>query len=402
VQSLVKAVLVAALVLPATDALAQLELPAPPKDPGGAPISIGRVQLSPGILLQDVGLDSNVYLRPAGREDFTYTISPKLKGTTNVGRAEVWTQGGLGFVYFQRAKDQQSINGEVTGIVQVREGRVRPMTELSLSRSRARVGDVDVRALSVSKGARAGIEVGVTGITSLTAWVSQSTMRFAPDETFAGVDLAEQLSRTATVVAGGTKFDLTPLTTLTVAAEVERATFDDGLRDYRGYRVAPTVRFGEGAIIAGRVSAGLRDYRPVSSLLPRYRGFMVASELGFSVHQDTRFSLNATRDVFSSYDELQPYYVGLQAQARVTQRVAGPFDAIGLGELRNLDYQARLDVGVPSRFERLRTYGGGIGIRIDEGMRLTITMDRQRRTNSLDAWRNFERTRVLGAVEVQP
>jgi hypothetical protein len=404
VRTFAKALGVLAALLVATSAGAQAEPPTAAAPPAGStPLSLGRVQVYPSIIIQDVGVDSNVYNRPDGREDFTYTVAPKLMGAMQIGGASLTTNGGLGFTYFQRTKDQQAVNSDASGLIQVRSGRVRPAAEVAFARRRQRSGDIDIRALSVATSGRAGLDVGISGVTSFTGWVSRSRLVYEQGASFAGVDLAEQLSRTSTTVASGLRFDVTPLTSLVVAAEVERTTFDDALlRDYRGYRVAPTVRFGEGAIMQGRVSAGFRDFRPESSLLPRYRGVVASADVHFAVHGTTRFDVSAARDVVTSFDELQPYYLDSTSALRVTQRIGGPFEAIALGEVRRFGYLARLDAGVPARVERIRTFGGGIGIRLDDSMRFTVTVDRQRRTNSLDAWRNYERSRVLASVEYLP
>ncbi len=90
------------------------------------------------------------------------------------------------------------------------------------------------------------------------------------------------------------------------------------------------MRFAEGAIITGQASLGFRDFRPLSPLLFDYRGLIANGDLRFTILSVTRVTVQASRDLSYSYDELQPYFVEGGARTTVSHHVAGPVDAIGL------------------------------------------------------------------------
>lgn len=385
-------------------ASAQSVQPAPQSQPVGRPLSLGSVQVYPSISLRDIGIDSNVYnATVVVREDFTYTVAPRVVAELPIGDSRIVGTGGLGFVFFRQYKDQQSLNGTASGLFEVRTGRVRPSISAGFSRSRQRGGDVDVRALSVSSNGRAGVEVGVSGITSLTAWVVRDKTAFASGETFLGESLSDQLDRSTTTFAAGAKLDLTPLTSVVAAAELEQTRFTVArLRDSDSLKLAPTVRFAEGAIINGQASLGLRDFRSVSGAMPPFRGLIASGDLRYTLMNVTRFELRANRDVAYSYDELQPYYLDSGAQVTVSQRIVGPLDAIGLAGRRTLRYQALADMIETGRLETIRIWGGGLGVRVDDNMRFTMTVDCEKRVSNTSELRQYERTRVFAALEYLP
>jgi hypothetical protein len=384
-----------------SQALQPESLPAPQ---AGRPVSFGSLQIFPSLSIRDVGMDSNVYNSSLViREDFTYTLAPRVMAEMPVGNGRVVGTGGAGFVFFRTNKDQQSLNASATGLYDIRTGRVRPSVEVGINRSRQRGGDIDVRALSVSRNGRAALEVGVSGITSLTAWAARDNTEFAPGQAFRGVDLAAQLNRKTTTFAAGVRLDLTPLTSVVAAAEFEQIRFTTSrYRDSDSLRLTPTVRFGEGAIINGQAFVGVRDFRPVQPVMAPFRGLVAGGDLRYTLLGVTRFEGRLTRDIVYSFDELQPYYLDAGGQLTVSQRVVGPVDAIVLAGRRTLQYEARLDLGVDGRRETVTIYGGGVGVRVDDNMRMTFTVDREKRASSGPVQREYERTRAFVALEYQP
>ena len=375
-----------------------------PASAANRPVALGSVQIYPSLSIRDVGMDSNVYnSSQVIRDDFTYTVAPRLLAEMPLGNGRVVGTGGAGFVFFRDNKDQQSINAAVTGLYDIRKGRVRPSLEVGMNRSRQRTGDIDVRALGVSRNGRAAIELGLSGITSFTAWVARDNTEFAPGQAFRGMDLADQLDRKTTTFAAGARFDLTPLTTMVVAAEYEQLRFTvSRFRDSDSLRLTPTVRFGEGAVINGQAFVGIRDFRPVQPVMAPFRGLVAGGDLQYTLLGVTKFEGRVTRDIVHSYDELQPYYLDAGGQLTVSQRVVGPVDAIVLAGRRRLQYEARLDAGVESRRETVTVYGGGFGVRVDDNMRMTFTVDREKRVSSGPALRQYERTRAFVSLEYQP
>lgn len=404
-MSSLKCGLPAALLAVATAAGAQTaQSEAISPEPASRPITLGSLQVYPAISLRDVGLDSNIYNSSVrGREDFTYTVAPRVRAELPLGDARLVGTGGLGFVFFHTSKDQESLNGAASGLFEVREGRIRPSLQGGFSRSRERRGDIDVRALSLSTNGRAGVDVGVSGVTSLTTWVVREKTAYASGEQFLSQNLSDQLDRETTTFAAGARFDLTPLTSVVAAAALEQVRFTvNRTRDADSWKFVPTVSFAEGAILNGQAFAGVRDFRPLTNAMPPFRGLVAGGDIRFSIASVTRFEVRGNRDLAYSYDELQPYYLDSGGQVTLYQRVVGPVDAIALAGRRVFRYQAATGVSVPGRIETLTLWGGGIGVRVDDSMRFTFTVDRERRISTASALREFERIRAFAALEYLP
>jgi hypothetical protein len=373
-------------------------------EPVREPIRLGSVNVYPSLSLRDVGVDSNIYNAAGGRrEDFTYTVAPRVMTELPIGDARLVGTGGLGFVFFRTSKDQESVNSSASGLFDVREGRVRPSLQAGYSRSRQRRGDIDVRALTVATNGRAGVDVTVSGVTSLTAWVVREKTEYASGEMFFGQDLGDQLDRKSTTFAAGARLDLTPFTSVVTAAELEQVRFTVArTRDADSYKFLPTVRFAEGAIVTGSAFAGLRDFRPLSGAMPSFRGFVAGGDIRFTIAQVSRFELRGNRDIVYSYDNFQPYYMDSGGQVTLAQRVIGPVEAIALAGRRRFRYQTLRNVVMPGRIETMSLWGGGIGVRVDDHMRLTFTLDRERRVSTQSAQRQFERIRAFASLEYLP
>jgi hypothetical protein len=369
----------------------------------GRPLTFGTLQIYPSISLREIGVDSNIYNESVVvREDFTYTVAPGLMAEQPLGNSHLVGTGDLGFVFFRQQKDQQSLNSSASGLFEVQTGRVRPSITAGFARARQRSGDIDTRALSVSTNGRAGVEVGISGITSFTGWVLRNKTAFAEGERFDGSSLSDELDRRTTTFAAGVRLDLTPLTSVVAAAELEQTRFTEArYRDSDSLKIAPTVRFAEGAIINGQASLGFRDFRSVSGVLPPFRGLIAGGALRYSLMNVTRFEVRATRDLSYSYDNLYPYYLESGGQVTVSQRVVGPLEAIGLAGRRVLDYEP-IDPREVERVETIRLWGGGFGVRVDDNMRFTLTIDREKRATTGTDRREYERTRVFAALDYLP
>jgi hypothetical protein len=370
-----------------------------------APLRAGPLQLFPVLTFRDIGVDSNVYSdSQVLREDFTYTVSPMLRAVLPIGESRLTTRGGLDFRYFQTLKDQQTTSGLINAQLEIGSGRVRPFGTAGLVRSHERGGyDIDTRALSVATQAKVGASVALTPVTSLTAWVVRETTSFASGEEFDGVGLGEQLDRATRGTATGLRFDLTPFTSIISAIEIEKIRFAHvPMRDANSFRFAPVVQFTKGAIIEGEASAGFRDFRPLDARLAPYRGFVASAKLGFTLLNVTRVEAQASNDVQYSYDDTQPLYLVAGGRITLAQRVAGPFEALVIGARQRLRYQSAERPSFDGRVEYVTAAGGGVGVLLNEHVRLTLTVDREQRESADSLRRDYTRRRVFGSISYAP
>jgi hypothetical protein len=365
---------------------------------------VGPMAFTPSLSIQDAGIDDNVLSDAAGRRDYTYTIGPQLLASAAVGPVRLKGTGQAGFVYYQKYKDQQSVNGQMSLRVDVVGSQVRPFAEARYSRTRV-LSDVDVltRVRSARPGGMAGLDVQLTPLTALTGWVERAYITYDKREQFLGVPLAVQLDQRTQIMAGGARHYLTPLTTLTTAVEYKQHRFEgNALRDADALRVAPAVEFGSGAVINGRLAAGFQDFKPFNPMLPRLRGLVASATASFTVFGVTRFDVQADRDVDFSFDATQPYYWRTGGRVTVSQRVVGPVDVVAIAERRHVSYQGFTDRTAPAHRDRLVDAGLGMGIRLSQDAQLRVVYDRFARQSDGPVVRTFERRRVMASLALQP
>jgi hypothetical protein len=364
-------------------------------------VQAGPASLYPAISLRNVGTDSNVYNDGTSpKEDFTYTLTPRLYVVVPIGGTRFVGSGSGDFIYYRTYTDQQSVNAQFNGRYDVVDAAIRPFAAVSLGTHRERQGlEIDARARQTQTTVMLGGEVDLTGLTSLTAWVRRENTSWDEDEQYLGVSLAEQLNSTADILAAGARFRLTPFTSLTAAAEIQRDRFERAPdRDADSLRIAPTVEFDSGAAITGRAQAGYRAFRPLSHSLEEYRGFVASAGLRYAFDDITRLYFDAGHDVKYSFDPLMPYYIESGLRLRLIQRISGPFEGVGIAERWQLRHQRVGGRSFDGREESTTTLGGGIGLRLSREMEITFTIDRTRRTSSDPVGRGFERRRVLASI----
>jgi hypothetical protein len=348
-----------------------------------------------------MGTDSNVYNDGVSpREDFTYSVTPRLYAVVPIGHTRFMGTARGDFIYYRTYKDQQSANGFFEGRYDVLEAPIRPFASASFATHRERQGlEIDARARQTQTTMTLGAEVEVTPVTSVTGWVRRETAAWDRNEQYLGVSLAEQLNSTTDILAAGARFRLTPFTSIVAAAEIQRDRFEQSpQRDADSLRIAPMVEFDNGAVITGRARAGYRMFRPLSAGLADFNGLVSSVELEWNVLDLTRVQLESRRDVRFSYDALQPYYLETGVIFKVKQQVVGPFEAIAIGERWRLRHQRVGGTAFDGRREDLTTIGAGIGVRMGEQMELTFTLEQMTRTSSQAALRNYERRRVFASI----
>jgi hypothetical protein len=376
------------------------QAPPAPILPSTKIVQAGPVSLYPSISLHDVGTDSNVYndgITP--REDFTYSVMPRLFAVLPIGNGRFFGTGTGDFVYFRTYKDQQSLNGFFEGRYDFVDGIIRPFASISYGTQERQTLEIDERIRQDRTALTLGSEIDIASKTSLMGWVNREKTAWDPNEAYLGVSLAEQLDSTTDIAAAGARIRLTPFTSVVAVAEIQRDRFESSSeKDADSLRVAPYVEFDNGAAIVGRARAGYRAFRPVHSGLAGYDGPVASVALGLRILDRLRGRVDGGRDVRFSYDPLQPFYLETGVLFEIRHRVAGPFELIGMGERWQLRHQRIGGTSFDGRRENTNVIGGGIGIRVREQVELSFTVDRRERTSSDPLLRGYERQRILASV----
>jgi hypothetical protein len=394
--------LTAGVVVGAMVAASEARAQGSPILPETRPILAGPVTFYPTIAIRDAGQDSNVFNDTTGpRGDLTYSVTPRLFVVAPIGHTRFIGRALGTFTDFRTYKDQRSFGGLFDGRFEVMSPGFRPFASVGFADRRERRGfEIDARVRQRQTFASLGLDVDLTAITAVTAWVTRTTTAWDRSEHYLGVGLADQLDYSATTFAGGARFRVTPLTTLIAAAEVQQDRFERSpLRDADSLRIGPSVDFDSSAEITGHIKVDYRSFRPLNPTVAGYRGITAFADLRYTFRDLIEVKVDANRDVDYSYDPLEPYYLEMGGRLTVTQRVIGPFGVIFIGERWNIHHQ---QVFVASSFDgRLDTttaVGAGIAIQKSKQVRFELVYQRTSRRSSAPGWREYERQQIFASA----
>ncbi|MGH9254631.1 MAG: hypothetical protein ACRD3C_08685 [Vicinamibacterales bacterium] len=381
-----------ALALVAPPALAQTPPESTPEPDAEATLRFGPLSLKSTVALNNIGVDTNVFNAADAehpQSDFTMTFTPVTDLWLRMGRTWINGRIDLDWVYYHTFASERSMNSDsqigvtrtfnrlvLTGAARHLNTRERPGFEIDARSDRMETdwdGRVEVRT-------RSHTYVGVR------AW--HRRVEFDRDEVFRGVNLAEELNRTSDGGALTVRHVLSPLTTvsLLIGRENERFVWSP-LRDTESSRIAGVATFQPLALVNGHATVGYRDFTPRSAGVPPYRGVTTAMSLSYSAWGTTRFGIDTTRDVQPSLEFEQPYFLETGVSGMVQRQVFGPFDVLARIGSRRLSYRDRVSVNpaVSNRTDRVRAFSIGAGYRLGADKRVGFTIERQKRTSSVDA-----------------
>lgn len=386
------------LLLPAT---AGAQLVAPRET---APLTLGPVSLYPQVRMIDSGKDSNVFRDSANpQEDYTATVSSRVLGVAKFGSNELLFSSGSDYVWFQRFASERSNNANYAARLNLAVSRFEPFIGASYLVAHSRPSpEIDARVRRIERAAQAG---GALHIADRTAIIASARLEYASYDdgaVFDGVALGESLNRTGRVFSGGIRYELTPLTTLSVTGDYGEDVFPDShRRDAKSYSINPALVFSSDAAIRGQVSVGFESFRPKDAALGERRGAVYAAALTWTMFGRTTVGLQGSRNIGYSYLDTEQYYLWTTAHIDVTQPVFGPVDIVGDVEWDRLEY---LSPGgrrsLSGQRIQMNRGGGGVGVSLGRGVRMTLTADRINRNSNFDLRQNFRATRVMSSITV--
>jgi hypothetical protein len=364
----------------------------PPPDPDAeANMRFGPLSLKSTIALSNLGVDTNVFNQAdedQPQSDFTMTFSPATDLWLRMGRTWVTGTVQVDWVYYNTFASERSANSTFRIGVQRTFNRVAVNGNARRTSARDRPGyEIDARSqrYETSYDGEATLRVMSKTRVGATAWRRRTD--FDENASFRAASLAEQLNRTSSGSGAVVRHDLTPLTSvsLDVTRERERFVFSQ-FRDSNSTRVLAGVAFQPLALISGTATVGFRRFTPLPADVPAFRGAITAVNLSSSLLGTTRLGVQANRDIQYSFEFTQPYYLETGVMATVQQQVFGPFDVLGRAGTRRLAYTDRIGIAIAAsdRTDRVGTIGIGAGYRMGLDKRLGFTLDRQRRTSSVE------------------
>ena len=382
-------------------ARAQAPLPGDPAETGGG-IRTGPLVLHPRFELVDAGVDSNVFNDPERPErDFTATFRPGLNAVVRLGVARIALRTSVEAVHFQKFADERSLNrtGEVR--TELRLSRMVPYATVSgLVTSQRPNNEVDLRARRTSNGYGGGAAFLVFSRTAAVVSVQHQRLAYAPDQSFAGADLATQFNHRRDSYELGARIALTSLTTMSLTGGQERMRFElSPERDTDSTRAGVSFEFDPQAIISGSASIAYRRFDLAGPALPDFRGLVSQVTIQYSFQDRTAVSVRYVRDVDYSVEEGQPYYVLTAGTVTLTQRIGGPFDVQGTVAREGRRYRARTGVEIDpgDDSDTTNTAAAGVGYRLGETARIGVNIEFTSR-DALNTGRSYDRRRIVSSI----
>jgi hypothetical protein len=382
----------ALLVACAPPTSAQTTTAAPAPD-AAATMRWGPLSLHSTLALSNLGVDTNVFNRPADSRlpsDFTLTFTPTTNLWLRMG--QTWIDGTIqvDWVYFDRYESERGANSRF------RMGVTRTFNRLRLNAGASRVStrarpnfEIDARSQQLQRVLTGDVVYQMLGRTSVGLKGQHRTTTYDQDAVFLGTRLAAELNETTTSTSAIVRHVLTPLTSVGLEAGRENQRFFATSRNADSNRVLGNVILDTPALISGNLTFGYRHFVPWDRNVPTYHGPTLLAGLSYRLRGTTRIRVDAMRDLQQSFDASQPYFIQTGAVWSVQQQVAGPFDVLARLGRHRMVYRDRVGatVQISNRVDRMESVGGGMGYRFGGDKRVGFTLEYAERLSGIVARR---------------
>ncbi|MFA5909868.1 MAG: outer membrane beta-barrel protein [Vicinamibacterales bacterium] len=373
---------------PLTETLAATE-------PTSGVFNWGPVKLAPGLVVEELGWDSNVFDEHDNpKEDYVFRGTPDVSVFSVVRFAKLSLYAGSELAYYRTYTNERSVGHEYRGRVDFLISRMHPFFGGGETRSRTRPnGEIDTRADRNQQELSGGFafDLGPNQLVYAAASRYRSKFFNAVEE---GVELSTALNHDSNTYSLGVKTDLTPLTSLTVYAAYQEDRFEAlALRNSDNRALTAELRIGAEALVSGNIAVTYRDFKPVDPLVERYRGMAVQAGVTYPFLEVGRLSLSVNRDLQYSFDATEAYYVETSGNLAYTHRLFGEVDVQVRGSKSIFDYGYR--EGIPARRDSLDAAGASVGYNLRNRTRVAVNYEVSRRRSPVFVERNYDRTRIF-------
>jgi hypothetical protein len=318
-----------------------------PDAPSGAPFKVGSLALAPAVRLTEFGYDSNVFNRdqnnhPVG--DFVSTLSPSVNGWFRFADLKVSGHSQADLYYYQSLPSLRSVDSHNAAQVSLGINRVRLFVLGDQENTQRRDNlEIDAIAERDTHILGTGVEVRVSGKTSIGASVQHTSYAYAPNSLYLGTDLGAALNYDSSGETAGMRYAATGLTTFGVDVSHSTARFvTETDRNSEDLMITPVVEFSPVALINGRAAVGYLR-RTFSNGTEPFSGANVFIDLGYVLLGRTRFAVTGVRKLEYSYLPGLNDYVQTTIGITVTQRVGDAWDVSGFVGRSTLTYRTKRD-----------------------------------------------------------
>ena len=284
---------------------------------------------------------------------------------------------------------------------------LKPFASFTSTRTSARANsEIDVRAGHRPQAYAAGTRLKLASRTEMVFTARESRDVWADGEEFRGVELAETLNGKTRAYDTAFNVALTPFTTVGVVVSQEQTRFDRSpLRNSDTLRILPTVTFSPLGLITGSASIGYRRFNRLDPSLPDYSGLVSAGSIGIVFVGRYKLDTTFTRDVRYSYKDDLPYYLVTGGRATLAMQAFGPFELRVLGGRESMAYRQVIGLQPRPQFgtqiagsDVLTSYGGGVGRRLGDRVRVVADLEFIHRASDRDPSREYSNHRIVASL----
>ena len=365
-------------------------------EPTTGVFSMGPVKMAPGITIQQLGWDSNVFdeTEEEGPDsDFVLETTPDVAMFSRLRFFKVSAYAGAELHYYHNFQSEQSVGHALRARVDLLLSRMRPFFGAGHTETRTRPnGEISARANRTEEELSGGLafELSPTSSAYVATVRANSAYKDSSEE---DVNLALSLTREGVDYSAGLRTELTPLTALTVSAGVHEDDFTYApLRNSESRNIAATLKIDAAAVVTGAVTIGYTDSTPVDPLVTPFSGVTGSASIAYSLLEVGRLGLTAARRQEYSFDAAEAYYIENSINLAYNHRLFGDIDAQVSGGRAAFVYGHR--EGSPAHTDTLDTVVGGLGYNLRNRTRVSLNYEYARRRSPALADRNYDRRRV--------
>jgi hypothetical protein len=288
-------------------------------------VALGPVQFTPRLVLQDLGIDSNVFnASTQSQPDFVFTFTPSVDVAARVRRTTIAVKSSTDFLYFARHASERGVNQRLAATAKVELRRVTLFGDAAYRNDRGRVGDeIDSRSRQREVSGEAGVRLAFSSRLSLQASRRETHFEFDEREVFDGTQLAEQLNHRETVSRASVRYAVTPLTGIIVAGETGHRTFTfSPARDAETWGTSVGVELHPRALITGQATIGYQVLEARTGAFPSFSGLVSSVNVSYRSPGSMTFGLGLDRLPTYSYFETEPYFVVTSYRASVRRSLS--------------------------------------------------------------------------------
>ncbi len=359
--------------------------------------NLGRLKIAPGMTIQELGWDSNVFDEHENpKEDWVFRGRPDLAAFALLPWAKFSAYAGSELTYFKTYESERAAGYEFRGRVALTVARLYPFVGGGHTKHRTRPnGEIDVRADEELDEISGGLafELGPHSVLYGSAVRGRTDYKDSIED---DIDLSTTLNRDTYTYSAGVRTEVSPITQLTISGGISEDRFASSpLRDSDGAFVDASLDIGPEAMISGVATVGYRNLRPADPLVDPFDGLTASGVLTYTILELGRLSGTFNYGIEYSFDEAEAYYRETTFDLAYTHRLFGEVDAQIRGTQSWFRYGYR--EGVAARTDTLQGVNLSVGYNLRNRTRISINYEEARRRSPVYLDRNYDRTRAYVA-----